>query len=55
LETAHPAKFSSEVKKAIGIEVVIPERLGECLKKEKQSVVLSKEFNELKSFLLETN
>ncbi len=55
LETAHPAKFLPEVKKALGIEIEIPERLGECLKKEKQSVVLSKGFNELKSFLLETN
>ncbi|RJP63680.1 MAG: threonine synthase [Ignavibacteriales bacterium] len=55
LETAHPAKFSSEVKKATGIEIEIPERLGECLKKEKHSLVLSKEFNEFKSFLLETS
>jgi len=55
LETAHPAKFLSEVKNALGIDIEIPERLGTCLKKEKQSIILSKEFHELKSFLLEIN
>ena len=54
LETAHPAKFASEIEKALGINIEIPDRLKSCLNKEKQSIKLSKEFSELKSFLLET-
>lgn len=54
IETAHPAKFASEIKKAIGIEIEMPEQLKSCLRKKKQSIKLSKDYNELKSFLLET-
>lgn len=52
LETAHPGKFVDTVKSALGIEVEIPHRLKECLKKEKKSIRLSNKFNEVKDFIL---
>ena len=55
LETAHPCKFVDIVKSALGIEIEIPERLKECLKKEKQSIRLPDKFSEVKDFLLSIN
>ena len=52
LETAHPGKFVDIVKTALGIEVQIPERLEEYLKKEKKSVQLPNKFDEVKDFIL---
>jgi threonine synthase len=52
LETAHPAKFSNVVEKAIGEKVVIPERLEECMNKEKQSIMLSNDYNEFKNYFV---
>jgi threonine synthase len=52
LETAHPAKFSDVVEKAIGEKVVIPERLEECMNKEKQSIMLSNDYNEFKNYFV---
>ena len=52
LETAHPSKFVDIVKYALGIEVDIPERLKECLKKEKKSIQLPAKFDEVKDFLI---
>jgi threonine synthase len=52
LETAHPSKFVDIVKTALGIEVEIPNRLKECLKKEKKSVQLTNKFDEVKDFIL---
>jgi len=52
LKTAHPAKFIDIVKSALGIEVDVPERLKECLSKEKQSIHLPGKFNDVKDFLL---
>ena len=51
LETAHPSKFIDIVKSALGIEIDMPGRLKECLKKEKKSIQLSRSFDELKDFL----
>ena len=54
LETAHPAKFTETVEKIIGAgNVPLPEKLAEFMKGEKQSVLLSKEFEAFKTFLLE--
>jgi threonine synthase len=55
LETAHPSKFVDIVKTALGIEVEIPNRLKECLKKEKKSVQLTNKFDEVKDFILNMN
>lgn len=51
LETAHPAKFLSTVENIIGEEVEIPEKLQAFMRGTKQSVELSKEFADFKSFL----
>ena len=53
-ETAHPAKFKDTVEKVIGGPVEIPARLAEFMKGEKQSVQLSKDFQEFKNYLKTT-
>jgi threonine synthase len=52
LETAHPAKFSDTVEGAIGAAVVVPEKLKAFMAGKKQSVEISKDFNDLKSYLM---
>lgn len=54
IETAHPAKFAETVKKAIDVDIVIPERLAEYLDKQKQTTKLSNKFEDFKEFLLNT-
>ncbi|MED9995765.1 MAG: threonine synthase [Paludibacteraceae bacterium] len=51
LETAHPAKFLSTVESIIGEKVEIPEKLQAFMRGTKQSVELSKEFEDFKTFL----
>lgn len=51
LETAHPAKFLSTVENIIGEKVAIPEKLQAFMRGTKQSVELSKEFDDFKAFL----
>jgi threonine synthase len=52
-ETAHPAKFKEKVDDILGIDVEIPARLAAFMEGEKQSVPMSKEFSDFKSFLLQ--
>jgi len=52
LETAHPAKFNSTIKKAIGKELEIPGVLKEALEKDKNTVEINNDFKSLKSYLL---
>jgi threonine synthase len=52
LETAHPAKFKDVVEEAIGEEVTIPNRLAECLSKEKKAISLSSDYPDFKDHLL---
>lgn len=52
LETADPAKFTDDVEKITNQKPPIPERLQQVLAKEKQSVLLSTEYEELSNFLL---
>jgi threonine synthase len=52
LETAHPAKFKDIVEESLDIEIEIPNRLKQCLNKEKSVVKLSDRYTELKEFLL---
>jgi threonine synthase len=52
LETAHPAKFADIIEPVINCKVDIPERLAQCLLKEKHSIVLSSDFSTFKEFLL---
>lgn len=51
-ETAHPAKFKETVDSVIGCDVEIPARLAEFMKGKKQSVAMTKDFADFKTFLL---
>lgn len=52
LETAHPAKFSEVVEEKIGKQIQIPERLADCMNKEKEAIQIENNFEALKSYLL---
>ncbi len=52
LETAHPAKFKSTVEQITGKEIEIPNRLLAFMKGEKQSVKMSRNFEDFKQWLL---
>ena len=51
-ETAHPAKFKEKVDDILGIDVEIPERLAAFMRGEKQSVPMTKNFEDFKAYLL---
>ena len=51
-ETAHPAKFKEKVDEILGIDVEIPERLAAFMKGKKQSVPMTKDFNDFKAYLM---
>ncbi len=55
LETAHPAKFQDVVEKALNIKIDVPQRLAECLTKNKSTIKLSAEYKSLKEFLWSRN
>ncbi len=52
LETAHPAKFADIVENVLCKKIVVPERLQSCLVKKKNSIKISKDFKDLKNFIL---
>ncbi len=52
LETAHPAKFKQTVDDICDGDIAIPERLQAFMKGTKQSVSMSKNFNNFKAFLM---
>lgn len=52
LETAHPAKFQSVVEGITGQPVAVPERLAAFMKGTKQSVPMSRQFQDFKDYLL---
>lgn len=52
LGTAHPVKFPDAVEKAINTSIEIPESLNDLMKKEKKTVEINSDFEELKRFLL---
>ena len=51
LETAHPAKFKQTVDDICGGDIAIPERLQAFMKGTKQSVSMSKDYDEFKRIL----
>ena len=51
-ETAHPAKFKEKVDEILSIDVEIPDRLAAFMKGEKQSVPMTKDFKDFKSYLM---
>ncbi len=52
LETAHPAKFLDIVSPVINKKIDMPERLQDCLEKQKNSIRVSDDYSEFKSELL---
>ena len=52
-ETAHPAKFKEKVDDILGIDVEIPDRLAAFMKGEKQSVPMTKDFEDFKRYLMQ--
>ena len=55
LETAHPAKFTETVENVIGKgKIVLPEKLADFMKGEKQSEQMTKDYDNFRSFLLKT-
>lgn len=52
LECAHPAKFADSVEKATGIIPEIPDHQKEVLTKPKRAMMMSKNFDEFKDWLL---
>lgn len=52
LETAHPAKFLETVEDILNEKIEIPAKLQEFMKGEKQSIAMSKEFSDFKSYLI---
>ena len=51
-ETAHPAKFKEKVDEILGTDVDIPERLRAFMEGQKQSVPMSRQFDDFKRFLM---
>ena len=51
-ETAHPAKFKETVDSITKGDVEIPERLAAFMRGKKESVPMTKDFNDFKSFLM---
>ncbi len=53
LETAHPAKFGETIKKAVNVDIEIPEVLREALSRPKHSIEIDNTYDALKDYLLE--
>ena len=51
-ETAHPAKFKEKVDEILGIDIEIPARLRAFMEGQKQSVEMSKNFEDFKAYLM---
>ena len=51
-ETAHPAKFKEKVDDILGIDIEIPARLRAFMEGQKQSVEMSKDFADFKTYLI---
>ena len=53
LETAHPAKFKTTVDEILGTDIEIPAKLQAFMKGTKQSVPMTKEFDDFKAYLMQ--
>lgn len=51
-ETAHPAKFKEKVDDILATDIEIPQRLQAFMKGTKQSVAMTKDFADFKSYLI---
>jgi threonine synthase len=54
-ETAHPAKFKDVVEKTLSTNIELPHSLQQVIEKEKKSILLSNDYNDLKDYLLSIN
>jgi len=52
LETAHPAKFKDTVDSILGADIEIPAKLRAFMQGEKQSIAMSKNFEDFKAYLI---
>ena len=52
-ETAHPAKFKEKVDAILGTDIEIPERLQAFMKGQKQSIPMTKDFQDFKAYLMQ--
>ena len=52
LETAHPVKFPDVVEEAIGKKIEVPNEVKHLFEKEKQSILLSSNYNDFKEWLM---
>ena len=52
LETAHPAKFIDVMEEVVEKDIPMPERLKNCLTKEKKSIKISNQFEDFKELLM---
>jgi threonine synthase len=52
IATAHPAKFAEVYDDGMAAGITIPPRLQACLERQKQSVRISSQFDDFKSFLI---
>lgn len=52
LSTAHPAKFPELIEKVLGKKILMPKSLKTSLKRKKETIELSKNFDQLKHLLL---
>ena len=53
LETAHPVKFKETVDSVDGIDITIPPRLRQFMEGKKQSIPMTRRFDDFKQFLLQ--
>lgn len=51
-ETAHPAKFKEKVDRILGIDVEIPARLAAFMEGTKQSIPMTKDYDDFRQYLL---
>jgi threonine synthase len=53
LETAHPAKFKTTVDNILGTDIEIPAKLQAFMRGTKQSVPMTKSFDDFKAYLMQ--
>jgi threonine synthase len=52
LATAHPAKFGDTIRDALGLELPLPQRLADCLERERRVTQIEPRLEDLKRVLL---
>ena len=53
LETAHPAKFGETMRRVTGVDVPVPQRLAEFMRGTKQSLPMSRDYDDFRQYLLQ--